>query len=362
MPLMQNVKFLTALQLTKAPPKSRCFKFLKDRASAVTSRLLVTGAGGFLGRQLCVYGGASVFAVVGRARSRLTSMEPLGIESAVAGDLSDAKFVHELIAQSNPSVVIHAAALANPAQCEQDPEQSLQANVRSAYNLAQVCAQLKSAPRLIFISSEQVFSGRVRKAYKVHDKCEPINVYGAHKALAEQQLQALYPSTTIVRLPLLYGSINPQCTKINQQNNSDPICFEGMGFVGGVVRELLAGQEVRAFSDEFRPPAHVDDVAQALVKLARLDDAKYRTMPKILHLGGPHVLNRFQMSVEIALELKRLGRSIESDLIRSVTRASLEQAHLRPEYLDLESAQSWLALDITPRTFAKGLRSLSSSI
>jgi dTDP-4-dehydrorhamnose reductase len=243
--------------------------------SARASRLLVTGASGFLGWHLCrlaqarweVHGTYHRHPIVGLA------IQPHAI------DLTQAQAVRAWLEQLAPDAVIHGAALAQPNDCEQQPDRSYAINVEATSHLAQFCRD-RAIP-LIFTSTDQVFDGQAAP-YGETDQPHPINRYGQHKLAAERIIQQVHPHSTICRMPLLYGPPSPQAE-----------CF-----LQGFLRTLAAGQPLRLFTDEFRSPAYVDDAAMGL--LLALERLTLGTGAGLLHLGGSERISRYDFGLQMA--------------------------------------------------------------
>ncbi|TVQ07824.1 MAG: SDR family oxidoreductase [Leptolyngbya sp. DLM2.Bin27] len=240
-------------------------------AASPQPRLLVTGASGFLGWHLC-RAAQAVWQVEGTYhRHSPQSLPGVTLHGIDLGDLDAIAPWLDAIA---PAAVIHTAALSQPNRCEQDPAQSYRVNVEATGVLAEFCARHQIP--FVFTSTDQVFDGQ-SPPYSEASPPSPINLYGRHKAEAEVLVQTLHPTAAICRLPLLYGPPSPTAE-----------CF-----LQGFLRNLQAGQPLHLFTDEFRTPAYVEDVAAGL--LLALEKA-----PGLLHLGGPERLSRYDFGLRMA--------------------------------------------------------------
>jgi dTDP-4-dehydrorhamnose reductase len=170
-------------------------------------------------------------------------------------DIRDAEAVMAAIGRLHPDRVIHTAYR------QDDRSVTFDGTVNVAAAAAAVHA------RLVHVSTDVVFSGRLHRPYREGDRLDPITDYGRAKADAEAAVAGLAPGAAIVRTSL-----------------------------------LLPGPHVQAaleptydfFDDEFRCPAAVEDVAAALIEVAHL--------PVVgpLHVAGADAVSRYQLALLIA--------------------------------------------------------------
>jgi nucleoside-diphosphate-sugar epimerase len=180
----------------------------RKQSSMTAPKVLVTGAGGFVGEALVfrmLVG--KQFAPIAAARSptRLQGLCPV-----VPFDLNDPEALPEL---KDVSAVVHAAArvhvmneIASDALAE-----FRKANVEGTLRLAKRAAE-SGVKRFIFISSIKVNgeSTLPGKPFKADDTPAPVDPYGVSKHEAEQGLRQLARETgmevVIIRPPLIYGA------------------------------------------------------------------------------------------------------------------------------------------------------------
>ncbi|TSI13946.1 polysaccharide biosynthesis protein [Brevibacterium aurantiacum] len=119
---------------------------VEDISSVITDRVvLVTGAGGSIGSQLC-----KQVARFDPARLVMTDRDESGLhatqlglegsalltsEDLVLGDLRDTAFIEALVADVKPDIIFHAAALKHLTFLERFPEQAVRTNVGASLDL-----------------------------------------------------------------------------------------------------------------------------------------------------------------------------------------------------------------------------------
>lgn len=152
-------------------------------------KVLITGARGNLGTEL------------------IRQLSGLGIEY-VATDKFDADIcnpdaIYQTMLYSDPTHVIHCAAIADVPGCEVDKTQAYNVNVNGTMNVARACRDLNKT--LIHISTDYVFKGDKpyegdgkEGNYNIEDPLSPINYYSFTKAAAEVVVQSVVPSDKLL--------------------------------------------------------------------------------------------------------------------------------------------------------------------
>ncbi|HEY0661745.1 MAG TPA: GDP-mannose 4,6-dehydratase [Lysobacter sp.] len=141
-----------------------------------TRRILVTGAGGFVGKHLADAFHGGVF-----GDSQLVATPP-------GFDIRDAAQTMDLVSRERPDAVIHLAAQSFVPRSFEDPKETIEINVLGTLNLLQALKACGFDGRLIFASSGDVYGLVPDDALPVDETRvpEPRNPYAVSKVAAEQ--------------------------------------------------------------------------------------------------------------------------------------------------------------------------------
>jgi dTDP-4-dehydrorhamnose reductase len=253
--------------------------------------LFVTGASGFLGRHL----------VNGPASADWEIVAP----SSTSLDLRNREAVLDMVHDWRPTAIAHLAY--------RKPDRP--STVDASRYVAEA-AQANKA-RLVHMSSDVVFPGRPRP-YVESDEPVPLTDYARDKLDAEHAVTEVCPGAVMVRTSLIYGTV--ELAQIQQD-----------------VADAINGRSTTTFfTDEVRCPVHVEDLAEAVTRLAGM-----REISGPLHVAGPDALSRAEFAVRTASML-----GLDPSLIRTATLA--DSGLVRPGCVILDSSRA-AELDIRCR-------------
>ncbi|HYH34885.1 MAG TPA: nucleoside-diphosphate sugar epimerase/dehydratase [Nocardioides sp.] len=165
-------------------------------------RVLVTGAGGSIGSELCrqiaTFGPAELM-MLDRDESALHALQltmfgeaRLDLPQAILADIRDAEALRQLFAERRPDVVFHAAALKHVNMLEQYPGEGWKTNVLGTRNVLAAATSV-GVSHFINVSTDKA--------------ADPVNVLGRTKRMAEK-LTATYAQRTDGRyLSVRFGNV-----------------------------------------------------------------------------------------------------------------------------------------------------------
>ena len=198
-------------------------------------KVLVTGANGMLGQDLC-----PILEDVGCFVYE-TDTDTL--------DITDEESVSVAIATIKPDVVIHAAAYTNVDKAEEEKEVAAKINELGTENVAKACA--KNDCLMIYISTDYVFDGAQKEPYLPTDEVNPINHYGYTKYKGEEFVKKYCEKYYIARTSWLYG-------------------HHGHNFVETMINKAKEGVALKVVDDQKGCPTWTVELANGLLKLISL--------------------------------------------------------------------------------------------
>jgi FlaA1/EpsC-like NDP-sugar epimerase len=165
-------------------------------------RVLVTGAGGSIGSELCrqvARFDPAELIMLDRDESALHSVQLsiygkalLDSDDVVLGDIRDTEFVNALFEARRPQAVFHAAALKHLPMLEHYPGEAVKTNVWGTLTILEA-ARESGVERFVNISTDKA--------------AKPVCVLGYSKRLAEALTAAVAPSASGTYLSVRFGNV-----------------------------------------------------------------------------------------------------------------------------------------------------------
>lgn len=275
-------------------------------------KVLLTGASGFLGWNFCKEF-ASTYDLVGTYFRN----KPEDVDiNWVRINLLETPQIKILIKENQPDIILHLAAIADTAFCEEHPALSHHINVYTSVSLAEVAKEL-GIP-MIFASTDLVFNGN-SAPYAEDDFAYPLSQYGIQKQMAEETLLNDFDQVFVARLPLMFG----------------PTPDYAQNFYTKSIARLKEGETINAFTDEYRTMISAKVASQWLEALIRycLDENKAGEKEHLFHLGGSESLSRYDFSIKVAKTF-----NLDTQLVLPTLQKDLDLKPSRPADVSLDSS------------------------
>lgn len=196
-------------------------------------RLLVTGAGGMLGRAVVEAAARLGHTVQAATRAEL--------------DITDAEAVRAAVRAGRPQAVVNCAAYTDVDGAESHWAVAEAVNCTGAGNVAAAAAT--AGAWIVHVSTDYVFDGSKREPWVESDPTGPLGVYGETKLAGEHAVAGASANHAIVRTAWLFGA-------------------GGRNFVDTMLARGAQREEVAVVTDQVGCPTWAGHLAGALVELA----------------------------------------------------------------------------------------------
>jgi FlaA1/EpsC-like NDP-sugar epimerase len=249
------------------------------------ARVLVTGAGGSIGQELCRQIRSHDPASLHMLDHDESNMHTLQLElngralldsaEIIIADIRDETRIRQVFSSVRPDVVFHAAAHKHLPLLELNPGEGVKTNVRGTQNVARAAAEFGTR-RLLLISTDKA--------------AEPRSILGATKRLAEMIVQANANETThacSVRFGNVLGSRGSLLTVVKDQiERGEPVTVtdpEVTRFfmtveeaVGLVLSAAPMGEFGETFVLDMGEPVRIVDLVQRYAEQLQVPDVEIR--------------------------------------------------------------------------------------
>ena len=194
--------------------------------------ILVTGASGQLGHDLVLELSYRGHVVTGVSSKELNLLDPEAVKAYLTG--------------MRPDAVMHCAGYTAVDRAEDDQDSCNRLNRGGTEALAKLCAELGS--KMLFISTDYVFSGDGERPWEPDDAPKPLNIYGMSKYLGEEAVRRYVPEHFIVRISWLFG-------------------VNGKNFVKTMLRLGKEREQITVVNDQIGSPTYTKDLAVLLADM-----------------------------------------------------------------------------------------------
>lgn len=269
-------------------------------------KILITGASGKLGMQL--------------TQQLAPNHEVIGAD--IVGedvhhlDITDYTACQTLLHQTQPDMVLHPAAWTDVNGCALNPQKAILTNGVGPHNIAVVSAQLDIP--MLYVSSNEVFDGKLNRPYTEFDVTNPINPYAYSKWYGERAVMQVNPKHYIVRTAWLFA-------------------HGGSNFIQAILNAVKDGKSLKVVTNEVANPTYTNDLATAITQL--IETQRYGTY----HFVNQGAISRWELARYV---LDAVGH--DNVPIGRISRHEWQRPSLPPEYTALDNIAG-ASIDITLR-------------
>jgi dTDP-4-dehydrorhamnose reductase len=253
-------------------------------------KIFVSGADGALGKEMT--------ALLRREKIKFL---PIDIKQL---DITDFKKTTKVLSDYRPDVILHFAAVSDVDKCETDRDTAFRVNALSTLGLAINARRIGA--KVLYTSTNFVFSGDSESSYSENCQPNPINEYGRTKLFGENYVREICDRYFVVRTSWLFG--------INSKT-----------FISKFLAMEKKPGSINVICDQFGSFTYIPHLADAILRVIKSDN-----------YGTYHIVNDGVGSwLDFVLRAKKIMRFRTT--IRPV---KLEELHLpakRPRFAPLSS-------------------------
>ena len=267
-------------------------------------RVLVTGATGQVGRNIC-----SVFG---------ESLDVVGLSSREL-DVGDATAVQKVFDMVRPDIVINAAAYTKVDDAETYSDLAERTNFHAVKYLCDACLNHNSL--FVHFSTDYVFDGMKADPYCEEDHADPLNVYGQSKLDSDHYIIENADQYLIFRLAWVYDN-------------------SGTNFPKKILQAAHGKDQLTVVDDQIGTPTSADFIATTVQQfIAAKDDSSKQGLNNLYNLVPNGTASWFDFAVRLLSRAEAMGFDLKckaKDVI-PIKSSDLFQPAKRPQSVVLNN-------------------------
>lgn len=257
----------------------------------MAKKVLITGSGGFIGKNVYRLLNSNGYEVFGIGRNFKKFVD------AVVDITNEIDFL-TILNFFNPDIIIHSAAMSAVDRCEAEKELAFNSNVLPAKILSEW--SLKHDAYVVYISTDYVYDG-VSGNFNENSNINPVQYYGYTKYLAEKEISRC-GNFSILRPTVVYG-----------------LDDGGMNFFMQLYRNFLDKKIMKVPVDQVSNPTYVRDLSRLILGVVKCQ------LNGVFVATGNESLNRYDFAKKICNLM-----DWNSDFVVPVKTVELGQLARRP--------------------------------
>ena len=267
--------------------------------------ILITGASGMLGSNLCISMNNKNFYITGSYFSNTPLKKDINF---VSMDIRNGSICQEVIKKIHPDIVIHCAALTNMDLCEKNQKLAYEVNTIGTKNILE---SINKDCHFIFISTDNVYNNGIR-FNKENSKNNITNIYGNSKLKAEELIQMSKIKNTILRTNFFgwhQGGLNA-------------------GLLHFIYDNLRQNKKINLFHDVYFTPISIPLLIKGLVKIINNE------IIGIYNYGGNERISKHKFGIAVADVFQ-----LDKKLINNISINEFNFLAKRPKEMSMDSTK-----------------------
>ena len=224
-------------------------------------------------------------------------------------DITQTDNLRQIIRETQPEIIINAAAYTAVDKAETEPELATAINTTAPQIIAEESQKLGSF--LIHFSTDYVFNGNSNYPYQESDITNPVSVYGQTKLAGEIAIQKACSQYMIIRTAWVYGT------------------YGKSNFVKTMLRLGKERPEARVVTDQIGSPTWAQDIALTITQIIPQLTSE---IAGIYHYTNSGVASWYDFAIAIFEEAEKLGFPLKINQVIPITSPEYPTPAKRPAY------------------------------
>ena len=224
-------------------------------------------------------------------------------------DITQTDNLRQIIRETQPEIIINAAAYTAVDKAETEPELATAINTTAPQIIAEESQKLGSF--LIHFSTDYVFNGNSNYPYQESDITNPVSVYGQTKLAGEIAIQKACSQYMILRTAWVYGT------------------YGKSNFVKTMLRLGKERPEARVVTDQIGSPTWAQDIALTITQIIPQLTSE---IAGIYHYTNSGVASWYDFATAIFEEAEKLGFLLKINQVIPITTPEYPTPAKRPAY------------------------------
>jgi len=274
-------------------------------------KAFIIGGAGFIGSHVvdvCIKSNMDVCVYDNFSTGKRAFLEHHPEINIVEGDILDLHLLAATMKSFKPDLVFHLAAIHHIPTCENEPTQALRVNVEGTESVLEACSKMDIS-KIVFTSTGALYDPATEDSLNESSPVKVTDIYSISKYTCEKLIQYYVNKfETKAIVARLFNTVG------RRETNSHVVPAVMNQLISGKRQILLGNQTPR------RDYIHVEDVAEALVALAKSDT---QASCDVFNIGSGTEYSVRQL-IELISEVieEPLDIKTNPDLVRKVDRKS----------------------------------------
>jgi len=248
-------------------------------------------------------------------------------------DFSRPEIFRKLIQKYNPALVINAAAYTAVDDAEDEKDLAFLINAFAPGAIAKACSELDIP--IVHISTDYVFDGTSKSAYKESDTTNPINVYGSSKLQGEQLIEDCCEKFIILRTSWVFSA-------------------HGSNFVKTMFN--LSGRgKLNVVADQYGCPTYAGHIAEMLLNIARKFMSGESVSWGVYHFSGDEKISWCEFSKAIFQSMRDEGVVESIPEVQAIDTDGYPTKAVRPKMTVLDQTKIGSEFQMPDADWRRGL-------